>query len=414
MSRAPEQFDIAIVGGGLVGASLACALADLPLQVALIEAVPFGRPEQPSYDERAIAISLGTQRVYQTLGLWSQIAPAATAIRKVHISERGCFGVTRVAADDYGVEALGFNVPARAIGAALFERLDPSGTVCLFAPAKFKALTQGKESVRLALEREGQTFELNARLVVAADGARSRVRDALGMVAGIRDYEQNALVSTVSVERPHAATAYERFTPDGPIALLPLSEQRCGVVWTLPAQDAQGLRDMPDAGFLEALQQGFGSRLGRFTKVGKRLSFPLQQVVSEQLTAPRAVVVGNAANSLHPAAAQGFNLGLRDAALLAEQLALACEQGSDIGASAVLNAYAEQRRSDQARVANYTDRIVRIFSNRLPGLRTARHLGLLALDLVPPAKARIARRNMGLTTGVSRLLRGEPLHTDVR
>lgn len=385
MSEA-QPFDVVIVGGGLVGASLALALADSRHSVALIEAAapPAGAP---SWDERCIALNHASHQIFRALGLWDALAPAAEPIISTHISERGRFGVARFAATEAGLPALGYNISVRHLGSTLWQRVQATRTA-LFCPARLSKLQLQDGGVELELD-DGR--RLAARLVVAADGALSAVREMLGVGHELRDYEQSAIVTAVRPSRPHRGCAYERFTPDGPIALLPKPDNACSLVWTVPGRAADGMLACSEEEFLAQAQDAFGERLGRFTALGRRNAHPLSRVMSERLSAPRVLFAGNAAQSLHPVAAQGFNLGLRDVAAVAESL----QAAADPGDPALLRAYEQARQADRERVSQFTDRLVRSFSNRLPGFAALRHLGLLALDLTPPLKEAVLWQNLG-------------------
>ncbi len=396
---AESAFDVAIVGGGLVGASLAVALADTPLKVVLIEA--FTPPATTArWDERCIALNDGSRHLLAQWGVWPALAPQTAAITATHISERGRFGMARFNATEAGLDALGHNTPLRAVGAALLARAQAMPALQWRCPARVQALALGETAAQLTLDT-GEV--LAARLVVAADGASSALRSLLGLNAEVRDYAQCALVTAVRVQRDPAGVAYERFMPTGPFALLPKPRLAgddaagfpCSLIWTLPSAMAEQQLAMDEAEFLSAAQQAFGERVGRFLSIGQRQSYPLQRTVSETLTAPRVVFCGNAAQSLHPVAAQGFNLGLRDVAALAGLLREAADSGRDPGEAAALSAYVAQREPDRRRTADFTDRLVRLFSNTLPGLAELRHLGLLALDLTPPVRQSVLRQNLG-------------------
>lgn len=392
----PSSCDVAIVGGGLVGASLAAGLARTALKVVLIE--PASPPAgAAAWDERCIAINHASQGIFAGLGVWQALAPLAAPILSTHISEQGRFGVARFAAADAGLEALGYNVPVRALGQVLWDKARSLPHTTLRCPAKLESLEPGAETCTLRLD-DGEV--LQARLVVAADGMNSAVRQQLGIGAEQRDYRQSAIVTAVRTTRSHGGCAYERFTPGGPIALLPKRDpdggEACSLVWTTPAEAVEERLAWSEDEFLAAAQETFGERLGRFSALGRRQAWPLTRVLSEQLTAPRTVFAGNAAQSLHPVAAQGFNLGLRDVAALADLLA---ETSGDIGGEALRQAYVERRRRDRARVSDFTDQLVRLFSNRVPGLRGLRHLGLLALDLTPPLKEAVLWQNLGYGGG---------------
>lgn len=403
-----DPCDLAIVGGGLVGASLAVALADTPLRIVLIEATS-PPATAPGWDERCIALNDASRQIFSALGVWTVLAPQAAPITATHISERGRFGVTRFSAAEAGLPALGYNTPLRAIGAGLMARVAGQANLRLLCPERLEGLSLDARGAELRLA-SGAT--LRAGLVVAADGAGSAVRRLLGHEAEVRDYRQTALVTAVRVQRDPAGVAYERFTPDGPFAVLPkpaapagqtpsgpegpdADGYPCSLIWTLPTELADEYRALPEGEFLRRAEACFGERLGRFLALGRRLPHPLQRSLASQLTAPGVVFCGNAAQSLHPVAAQGFNLGLRDVAALADSLRGALAEGAPLADPARLAAYVAAREQDRRRTAEFTDRLVRLFSNRLPLLRGLRHLGLLALDLTPPLKDTVLRQNLG-------------------
>ena len=405
-----REFDVAIAGGGLVGASLALALAPLGLKVALVEAVAPGSVEHPSFDERTTALANGTVRVFRSLDVWRHMQREATAIRRIHVSEQGRFGIARIDAAEQGLDALGYVLPNRVIGAALWEGLRRVSGVETLAPARVTATVLANDRRTLCIERDGDTFEIEARLVVAADGARSIIREQAGVEAEHWEYGQTAIIATLTTQRFHDHVAYERFTPDGPIAVLPLADGRCGIVWIRRPEETARLLALPDEEFLAELQAAFGYRLGRLLRVGTRYSYALALSRSERHLAPRLAIVGNAAQSLHPIAGQGFNLGLRDAASLAEVIADALAAGrTDVGDEATLRAYASWRDEDRQRIVAFTDGLVRLFGSPLGPLRGLRSMGLLAFDAFPPAKAAMARLSVGAAGRIPRLARGVPL-----
>jgi 2-octaprenyl-6-methoxyphenol hydroxylase len=402
--------DLAIAGGGLVGASLALALAPTGLRIAIVEAVTPGPGGHPSYDERTTALANGTVRTFQGLGVWRHMQREATPIRRIHVSEQGRFGVARIDAAEQGLESLGYVLPNRVIGAALWEGLRSAPGVEVVAPAKVVSTTLQDDARMLGVEHDGQSLEIRARLVVAADGARSVVREQAGIAAERWDYGQTAIVTTMTAQRFHDHVAYERFTPDGPIAVLPLADGRCGVVWTRRPVEAARLLALPDDEFLEEFQSAFGFRLGRLLKVGARYSYELAMTRSARHVGPRIAIVGAAAQGLHPIAGQGFNIGLRDAACLAEVIADGRAAGRmDPGDPALLDAYASWREQDRQRIVAFTDGLVRLFGNPLAALRGLRSVGLLAFDIFPPAKAAMSRLSVGAAGRVPRLARGLPL-----
>jgi 2-octaprenyl-6-methoxyphenol hydroxylase len=402
--------DIAIVGGGMVGASLGVALAPLGMRIALIEYIPHDAAAQPSFDERTTALSNGSRRILETLGVWQELSNGATPIAKIHVSDKGRFGFARLEAAEMGLAALGYVIPNRALGRALWSRLAGFSNVQVLCPAKVVDVALKEAGVSLQVEAQPSQLRVAARLAVAADGAGSALRTAAGMPAESRDYQQTALITTVLPQRFHEHVAYERFTPAGPLALLPLRDGRCTLVLTLKTEDAARVLAMSDAQFIAELQSRFGFRLGRFLQVGGRSSYPLSITRAGQLSAQRCVVVGNAAQSLHPVAGMGFNLGLRDVASLAELIAERIHSESfDPGAAQLLAQYDAWRAADRRGVIAFTDGLVRAFSNPLAALGVLRNIGLLAFDLSPPAKAALSRLSTGATGRVPKLARGVAL-----
>jgi 2-octaprenyl-6-methoxyphenol hydroxylase len=410
-----SAFDIVIAGGGMIGATLAIALRPLGLRVAVVEAVARSEQSQPSFDDRSTALSRSTQRMYEAMGLWDSIVAASTPITQLHVSDRGRFGFSHIDAEEQGVEALGYVVINRVLGRVLQEALDSGEAAELICPARIvDARVEGDHVTVVLAGDAGAGRELRGSLLVAADGAGSAVREILGIGASYVRYGQTAIIGNMLTEKSLANCAFERFTPDGPLALLPLTEGRAGFVWTLADEDARAAMELEDADFLAGLQEAFGYRLGGFSKVGKRSAYPLVLSKALRLTAARAVLVGNAAHGLHPVAAQGFNLGLRDVATLCDCIADAlgtADDGSafDPGAANLLLRYAAWRRSDQQKLVGFTDGLVRLFGNRARPLRVLRNIGMLGFDLVPGVRSLFAKHTMGLAGHLPRLSRGMPL-----
>ena len=407
MSEATRiDCDVLIVGGGLVGSLLANALSTLKLETVLVEAKSVDSLEQPSFDGRVTALANGSQRVLQQLGLWSDIRADAQPIRHIHIGERSRFGAARIEARDEGVPALGYTVENRTLGAALWKPLKAQQRFRCLSPAELVDFECSAEGVSARVESSQITATVRARLMVAADGARSKLRRALGIAARVDDYEQQAIIVNCTTEELHRGRAFERFTSKGPIAVLPLTQDRVGVVWTLPTELADRVHNLSDDDFRTALQTAFGFRLGRFERIGRRDRHPLHRVRSEDLTGERTVLIGNAAVALHPVAGQGFNLALRDAAALAEVIADAAREGPyDPGDAVLLDRYRAWRAGDQRKLAGFTHALVRGFGANAAGLSLLRGAGLMAFDLVPGAKSLLARHTMGLAGRVPRLAR---------
>jgi 2-octaprenyl-6-methoxyphenol hydroxylase len=405
-----DRFDIAIVGGGMVGASLAVALEGLNLRVALIEAVPHDSAAQPSFDERTTALSNGSRRILDTLGVWSAVSRDAAPIRKIHVSDQGRFGFARVDAAEQGLAAMGYVVANRSLGAALWARLSHSA-VSVFCPSQVTRVDAMPRTVELSISVPGGAgATIEAALVVAADGAQSPLRSAFGIAAEVRDYDQTAVITSVLPQRFHDFVAYERFTESGPLALLPLLDGRCTLVLTLEPEVAKAALTWSDEIFIAEVQRRFGFRLGRFLKVGRRVPYPLSLTRSDRLSSGRCIIVGNAAQGLHPVAGMGFNLGLRDVASLAELLA--DTHGGphpDVGDGAVQAAYAAWRAADRGGIIRFTDGLIRVFSSPLGAVRGLRNLGLLAFDVLPPAKSALSRLSTGAAGRIPKLARGVAL-----
>jgi len=404
----PEPYDVAIVGGGLIGASLACALHTTGLSAALIEAVAFRSDAQPSYDEKMLSLAPASQRILAGIGVWPSVeSHGVTPIEHIHISDRGHFGKTRLSADEFGVAALGYVAPARVIGMSLVQRISDTGAAELFCPAEVTGIETDEDGATISVRRAGRDVELRARLAVLADGGASRTRGMLGIEADTTDYGQSAVLCTVIPGHPRPGTAFERFTSTGPLAVLPTTGERCAVVWTATNEQVTGILEYSDQEFLDRLQARFGDWLGRLGSPSRRRAYPLKLIQVRRPVQRRALVIGNAAHTIHPVAGQGFNLGLRDVAVLAEALGEAARgDDPDVGRPAVLQSYAERRRRDTQRTTFFTDGLIRVFANDLLPFVVGRNIALAALNHLPPAKRFLVRRTMGLSGRLPRLSRG--------
>jgi len=394
------DFDIIIVGGGMVGASLACALKNTSLNIAIIEAFEPHSDQQSSYDDRGIALAYGSQRIFESMGLWSQLEAHATAISDIHVSDRGHFGVTRLSAHNENVPALGQVITARSMGQVLNQTLTQQKNLNVICPASVAKLNQYTDHAELVLN---DNRHLTAKLIVAADGAQSTIRHQLNLGALEHDYQQTAITANITTERPHNGRAFERFTDSGPIAFLPMSDNRCSLVWTVKTNDETEILALSDQDFLTRLQDRFGYRLGKLKRIGQRQSYPLKLTQADQAIQHRIVLIGNAAHSLHPIAGQGFNLGLRDVAALADVLA---NNKNDCGDARLLHDYAQWRQQDQDNIIANTSSLVSLFSNNNPILGHLRGAGLTLMDICPPAKHWLAQHSMGLGRKQPRLGRG--------
>lgn len=399
---APEaRHDLVVVGGGLVGAGFACALADGPLSVLVVEAAaPPGAPEgRPGFDARSTALSWGSRRIFEGIGLWPRMAPLAAPIREIRVSDQGRFGSTRIACEEQGVEALGYVMENADFGAVLRRALEAAPAAGLLAPAAVRSIAPTPEGMRLEIEGREARWRVDAALVVLADGGRSPVCGQLGIGRTVREYGQHAVVANVELELPHGGVAHERFTESGPLALLPLRSfegaRRGALVWTVEASRGEEAMRMEDGEVLRELTRRFGHRLGRIRRIGRRFRHPLRCELAAEQTRPALALLGNAAHTLHPAAGQGLNLALRDAAALAECVLRGVAEGRPPGSMAVLDDYLARRELDQRLTLAFTDGAVRLFSSGDPLRAAARKAGLMALDLLPPLKRALADQAMG-------------------
>ena len=398
-----DRHDVVIVGGGLVGASLAIALVRQGVEVGLVEAAPAG--QMPAvFDQRNLSFAAATVNALTALGVMQQLRTPTGPIRRIHISRQGDFGRVRLEAQDYGRATFGQVVVARDFGEALEARLAGLSQLTRYRPARFVDFAPdeaGHRALRIA-DAEGERT-LHARLVVAADGTRSAVRAALGIGVDEHDYGQTLLVARVRATQAPDGTAYERLGDDGPTALLPRGDRHWGVVHGVAREQAETVAALDDAAWLARLQHAVGWRIGRLVASGERSAYPIVRVVAQRLVADRAVVLGNAAQTIHPIGAQGFNLGLRDALTLAEEIA----RGDDPGAASRLAAYAARRREDRERTLAFSDGLARLTANPSPLLKPVRSAGLVAMEAQPSLQAFLVGGAMGFRGDVPALCRGE-------
>lgn len=400
------QQHVVIVGGGMVGLSLALMLAKAKIAVKLIEALAYPdysatdlAPYHSSFDARNTALSRRSVQIYQQLGLWEKLQQHATPILEVQITEQGSFGKARLEASQEKVESFGQVIENAWLGRVLLTEVQQQPLIELIDAAQVQQLTQNDDWVELHYSRaEGQPQQLKSKLLIAADGRDSFCRQALGVGVDVHDYEQVAIVTTVETSKAHQQVGFERFSPKGPLALLPLpGDYRRSVVWPVPkGTEDEWLGEHNDQHFLNALQQTYGDRAGKFVKTGRRFSFPLSQVLAHRQAIGRVVLMGNAAHTIHPVAGQGFNLCLRDADVLLRYLTAQQQRSADLGDAAILTAYEKARLSDQRRVIKFCDAVVRGFSHPNPVLKLIRNTGLVAFDLVPGIKPLVASYAMGL------------------
>ena len=407
-----RHYDIVIAGGGMIGTSLALALAPLGLRVAVIEAVARKAAAQPSFDDRSTALSRSTQRMFEAMGLWPDIVAASTPIRGIHVSDQGRFGFSHIDASEQGVAALGYVVINRVLGGVLQNALDDLEGVDVICPARIIGIDLAPDRATAnVVDADGDERALSCKLLVASDGANSAVRAMMGITAQKSDYGQRAVIGNLLPEKDINCMAYERFTQQGPLAILPVADGRAAFVWTVAEADADRIMALDDSAFLEELQEQFGYRLGTFSRVGKRASYPLVLSKAIRLTATRSVLIGNSAHGLHPVSAQGFNLGMRDVAAIVDCIAdgRSADKAFDTGNATMLEQYASWRKSDQKKLVRFTDGLVKLFGSERRPLRTLRNIGMLGFDLVPGVRSAFAKHTMGLAGRLPRLARGVPI-----
>lgn len=402
------HYDIVIVGGGMVGISLALLLAKQQAtdgqswKVLLIEAQPLdglaAGAYTPSFDARSTALSWSSHKIFESMGFWPELKKNVSEIRQIHVSDRGHVGLTRISAEDAGVAALGYVVENRWMGSLLLNQLAATD-VEIMSSTKIDTITPMMAGMKLTLDGTGQSVQTS--LLVVADGLGSSTARKLGITPNSSAYGQMGIIANITLEKPHGGIAYERFTDQGPMALLPLTDfqgqPRSALVLTQPNDQAVTLLVADDAIFLQTLQDRFGYRLGRFEQVGERTSYPLTLTTSSEQVRSHLVIIGNAAHALHPVAGQGFNLSLRDVATLANRLQSELG-GPDVGALKTLQSYKQQQAIDQNNTILFSDSLPKLFGQASSAVALGRNCGLLALDLLPGLRGRFARFGMGMAT----------------
>lgn len=397
-----NHYDLIIVGAGLAGNCLALALKNSGLNIAIVEAASREQLRDSPAGDRALALAAGTVQLLQSLGAWDGVADKANAIKHIHISDRGHFGKTRLSATEQNVDALGYVIAARDIEEYLADLVAEIAVTRLYE-TRVVGLMSGQEAINVSLKQNKQSLNLTAQLLVGADGGQSTVRKLLDIPQQIKEYGQTALVTSVQSTMPNLHTAYERFTEQGPLALLPIAAKQASVVWTRSQEQAEALMAGGEAEFLAELQACFGYRLGALKLIAPRRAFPLSLIRAESMVSGRAVIVGNAVHQLHPVAGQGFNLGIRDVAQLADMLIRQHQQQADLGAADLLTLFTKQRQQDHSKTIGFTNNVVRIFSNDWLPVAALRNTGLALLDHLPFAKHLLAQHAMGLADPLPKL-----------
>lgn len=395
--------DIAIIGGGMVGASFALALRSAitkGLRVTVIEASNLNQlttqSTAPSFDGRVTALSYGSRLIFEAMGVWPTLSQQASPIKKIHVSERHHFGSVIMDCAEAHVDALGYVVENSGLGRTLLQALKKTSAINWIAPAEVKHIRMVAGGSVITIEQDNEKMELQAQLTIIADGGRSSLCEQLGIMHTQHPYEQQAIVAVLDTEKPHQQIAYERFTASGPMALLPLTSHTMGVVWTVADDQATAALSLSDADFLKTIQAQFGYRVGEFTHVGARFSYPLKLIKRDEQVRTGLVVLGNAAHTLHPVAGQGFNLALRDAAHLAELLTEAFQKNASLSDIALLKRYQDDQQIDQDKTIYFSHLTTTLFSSSRLSSLLVRRAGFMALQLLPFAKNWLMHQAMGL------------------
>jgi len=391
-----HRCDVIIVGGGMVGLATALRLARSGIKVAMLEAsLPKETMHHNSFDSRTLVVNPASRQFWQDLGIWQSISQSAAVIDQVHVSNQGHFGTVLFDKNEFSVEALGHVVEAQVLGGVLWQQVKKTTGVHLIAPAELTAFEVSDEHVTVQFKHQQLSQKLQARLLIAADGAQSSIRQQLNLPTHTKAYEKTAIICNLKTEQPHRNRAYERLTRTGPFALLPFGD-RMGLVWSNTHEQAGRLLAMDEGRFINAAQAAFGQRLGRFMQIGQRHSYPLHQVRVERQYANRVVLMGNAAHAVSPVSAQGLNLAVRGVRRLTQLLTEAHAHGSDLGAEKLLAEYQVASLPDQQQVLNYTDDLMTWFKIDEPVIAGLRSLGLLAIDSSPTLKKRLYELAGGL------------------
>lgn len=382
-AAAPWEVDVVIVGGGIVGLTLAAALRYTNLAVAVIEAQT---PEQAASRQRAYALSQVSGEILQELGLWSAISPHITHFQRVRLSDANFPKTVEFLPEDGGTAAVYYAAEHPVLMAALQRCIDQADTLHYLSSTQLLAVTPGEEATYVKVQTGDQVRTLKAALVVAADGAKSVLRQQAGIQTLGWKYWQSCITTVLAPEKSHEDTAYERFWPSGPFAILPLPGNRCQIVWTAPHAEAQAMLNLPRDQFMAELRHRFGDQMGQLTLLSEPLMFPVQLLQSRHYVQPRLALVGDAAHCCHPVGGQGLNMGIRDAAALAEVVIKAYAQGRDVGSQAVLRRYDGWRRRENWLILSFTDFLTRCFSNQIWPLVSLRHWGIALIQRVRPLK----------------------------
>jgi 2-octaprenyl-6-methoxyphenol hydroxylase len=406
------NFDIIIVGGGMIGATAALALSQIsyphPLKIAIVESVEPSDETSSSFDQRAVALSAASVEILKNLKLWKSIQPLACAITDIHVSDQGRFGFTRLKANDYKMDALGQVVPLDQTGPVLWNAIRTTKNITTFCPYKITGIINKKDHKEVSVNIESEidrSQQLFAKMLLAADGTFSSIAKMTNIKTSRKPYLQHAIIANIATEHPHKNRAFERFTQQGPLALLPLTRNRMSLVWCQTEVNAQKVLTYLDNEIIEKLQQEFGYRLGLITKIGALTTYPLALHTAEKTYQERVLLLGNAAHTLHPIAGQGFNLGLRDIAALVDHIKE--RPINEMGSESFFEDYQQQRQADWKQTITATNGLVKLFSNDFLPMAIARSKALGLVDKIPFVKKQLAMAAMGFSGKSAQLTRGK-------
>lgn len=390
-----QHFDVGIIGGGLVGASLARLLSKLQITTLVLDKSPAESLYAANLDNRGLALAATSANILQkNIPIWDQLVKYSFPIKSIHVSEQNSFGFTKIDAAKYNIPALGYVVSASALGTALIRDLEQLPYITVMRPAIIQSvfLNTQQQTWELAVEEQ----KIQVKLLVAADGSDSFLRSMNNIQVNTRDFQQSAIVTNIKTQLNSKQIAFERFTPEGVLALLPFGDSQMKCVWTIENSKLPMLHECTDQEFLQAVQAAIGYRLGKLFSVSERKIFPIKQIIADQIYASSTVLIGNAANTLHPVAAQGFNLGLRDAVCLAEVLKNAKARELQINDMRILAEYADARKADHSATLKHTCSLVDTFASKNTGTRIIRRLGLIAAQVIPQLNQRITEQGLGI------------------
>lgn len=403
------DYDVTIVGGGMAGAALACSLSGKGLNIAVIESVLFSAEEQPSYDDRGITLSLSSKRIFSALNLWAKVKQFANPIEKIHVSEQGSFASVRLNASDVNLPSLAFVIPAKQLGQCLLEQVQAAEDIDYLCPAEFQGFELLHDHSTIDIKQTNETKRYSSRLLIAADGSFSSIRQQAGLATRVKDYGQTAIVSNISFQKPLNNTAYERFTKHGPLAILPLRANDAVCVYTVERNNSSYFMQCDETTYCEQILQEFGRRLGSIEKLGKRRSYPLRLVECTEQVKRGLIVLGNAAHTIHPNGAQGFNLALRDVAGLAECIIKLKDDNQLLASEKLQHDYLTMREADQNNVIQFSDGLTELFYNDSRFKKLLRFLAMTGIEKIPFAKRELIKRGMGVTNAQPKLVRGMAL-----